>query len=320
MGGDLAETRSWDFVSNRTAWLDIMHHPESYPPQKLFRALEFMLTPIGMIVNCYNSDRCKLRKQEKGSDRNQQMLADWLKAISQEFSKYHIPYLKGHTGPDEFHRIRVEQYQPDKHKGLDEQWVFGHPQPLETIIPPEMCHSMLGLPAYPQLRIALMHGYDGNIELHDGLNIPCQFGFSGTTSPIMQMVFGFCDQAGQRDRLNRREQIEKYGMVLAGCNFHKQGYHTVFEVLPALEWTSHRLLGRPYVPRTPVQLVTDVTNILKSCTEKEEVHQVLDIILESSVLHYKEYCKHVEKLNLESGAEAFQPDADDLEHPSSPGK
>ncbi|KTD58605.1 hypothetical protein Lsai_1212 [Legionella sainthelensi] len=69
LGSNVAESRSKDVLDNQRLLIEILKNSQQVPPQKLFRVLEVVLSPLGMLANTYGGKFCKIAKaKQQGLD------------------------------------------------------------------------------------------------------------------------------------------------------------------------------------------------------------------------------------------------------------
>lgn len=110
----------------------------------------------------------------------------------------------------------------------------------------------------------------------------------------MQAALGFLRRSGKSDLVKNSEETIVLGMLLAGVNFYKQGYHNYYEVMPALNWVNHHVWKEDYVQLTPMELVRAVPKVLKQCVDSSSkmaplVSETLNLSTEHFELHHELY-------------------------------
>ena len=292
IGSNIKESRSQDMLGNHQELLRIIKDHKSISSQQLLRALEVVLSPLGIIVNGYGGPRCKIAQaKQAGNDISE--LEFFINKIMTSLGSFHVPYIKSPGSP--YAHLQMQAYKAGAQLSNDELVTVSHYL--------ECCSSKRGtMPEIPQIRSTIVSDPTGRtMHLHDHINIPHFFDVSGTTGALMQAALGFLHLAGRSDLVASPQDTIILGMVLAGCNFHKQGYHSLYEVLPALNWVNHHVWKKPFLQLTPIELLHAVSDSLKKCIEPSSqmaplVSNALDLTTEHSILHYDLYKDHVRTL------------------------
>jgi hypothetical protein len=286
LGSNLKESRSQYVLENHAELIRILTGEKQVPSQQLSRILEVVLSPLGMIANTYGTVQCKVAKAIK----EQRDVGDLERFMEQvmmpSLSLFHVPYIKAPGSP--YSHLQMQQYALGAEISEEERVTINHYL--------ECCaHKEGAPPAIPQLRSVIVKDPKGrSIHLHDHMNLPHFFDVSGTTGALMQASLGLLHKAGKSELVNGPDATISLGMVLAGCNFYKQGYHNYYEVLPALHWVNHNVWKQSFVELTPTELLHAVPDALMECvdpssTMAEKVGDTLDLVTEHFELHYDLY-------------------------------
>ncbi|VEB35608.1 Uncharacterised protein [Legionella sainthelensi] len=298
LGSNVAESRSKDVLDNQRLLIEILKNSQQVPPQKLFRVLEVVLSPLGMLANTYGGKFCKIAKaKQQGVD--VEALDNFMKEIIMPSLKpFHVPYIKAPGSP--YSHLQIEQYIHGAEISESELVTVNHFL--------ECCEGKQeNIPETPQLRsVKVLDPTGRTIQLHDHMNLPHFFDVSGTTGAVMQAAMGLLHKAGRSDLINTSEKTIQLGMVLVGCNFYKQGYHNYYEVLPALNWCNYHFWKENYVQLTPTELLHAVPHSLKECVDPSTlmasiIEDTMDLVTEHFDLHYELF-----KADLQAKAQQMQ--------------
>lgn len=293
IGSSIKESRSNDMLENQKQMVRILNEPDKVPPQQLLRILEVVLSPLGMLANTYGSPNCKITKaMAEGRDVEGLMrFMDTL--IMPSLSNYHVPYIKAPGSP--FAHLQMQQYAHGAEVSNEELVTINHYL--------ECCETKGGdIPDIPRLRSVVVNDPTGRtLQLHDRMNLPHFFDVSGTTGAVMQAALGLLHKAGKSNLVGSPQETIALGMLVAGCNFYKQGYHNYYEVLPALHWVNHHVWKQPYVQLTPTELLHAVPDSLNQCVDPsseiaETVTDALDLVTEHFELHHDLAIEHIQSL------------------------
>ncbi|ETO92724.1 hypothetical protein [Legionella oakridgensis] len=285
IGSNVKESRSQDVLEDTSELVSVLQDPEQVSPQRLLRVIEVVLSPLGMLANAYGSDLCKIKKaQQAGMDVSG--LEDFMHEIMPSLEPFHVPYIKAPGSP--YAHLQMQQYRLGAEITEEDLVTVNHF--LE-------CCSCKGskIPDIPQLRSVVVRDPTGRtIHLHDHLNLPHFFDVSGTTGAVMQAALGLLARAGRSDLVDGPHATMLLGMVIAGCNFYKQGYHNFYEVMPALNWVNHHVWKTEFEVLTPMQLLHAVPDALKECVDSSSrvapmVSETMDLVTEHFELHYDLY-------------------------------
>ncbi|KTC92193.1 hypothetical protein [Legionella cincinnatiensis] len=291
LGSNVKESRSKDMVENQSELIRILTGDKKVSPQQLSRVLEVVLSPLGMIANTYGSPHCKVAKAKK-EQRDIGDLERFMETVMMpSLSLFHVPYIKAPGSP--YAHLQMQQYAQGAPITDEERVTINHYL--------ECCaHKGGPLPEIPQLRSVIVRDPKGRtIHLHDHMNLPHFFDVSGTTGAVMQASLGLLHKAGKSGLVDGPHATIILGMVLAGCNFYKQGYHNYYEVLPALHWVNHNVWKQPFVELTPTELLHAVPESLKECVDPQssmapKVGDALDLVTEHFALHYELYKENLQ--------------------------
>ncbi|VEB32374.1 Uncharacterised protein [Legionella sainthelensi] len=286
LGSNVNESRSKDMILDQSELIRILTGEKTVPPQQLSRILEVVLSPLGTIANTYGTPYCKVAKAKK-EQRDIGNLEHFMdKVMMPSLSIFHVPYIKAPGSP--YAHLQMQQYAHGAPITEEERVTINHYL--------ECCSRKGGpLPEIPQLRSVIVKDPKGRtIQLHDHMNLPHFFDVSGTTGAVMQASLGLLHKAGKSGLVDGPNATIGLGMVLAGCNFYKQGYHNYYEVLPALHWVNHNVWKQPFVELTPTELLYAVPQLLKECVDPQSsmastVSDTLDLVTEHFALHYELY-------------------------------
>ncbi|KGP62262.1 hypothetical protein EP47_01400 [Legionella norrlandica] len=289
IGSSIKESRSQDVLEDQRRLISILQDPEKAPPQQLLRVLEVVLSPFGMLANTYGGKFCKIQKaKQEGKDVSG--LESFMGEMMLSLKPFHVPYIKSSGAP--YAHLQMQQYR------LGAQISEGELVTVNHYL--ECCTQKEGLiPEIPQLRSVVVKDPTGRtLHLHDHLNLPHFFDVSGTTGAVMQAALGLLHRAGRSDLVESPKAIMLLGMVLAGCNFYKQGYHNYYEVYPALQWVIHHVGEEKFKELAPIQLLQAVPEVLKGCVDPSSemspiVSEVMDLVTEHFELHYELYKQHL---------------------------
>ncbi|KTD53855.1 hypothetical protein Lsan_3519 [Legionella santicrucis] len=284
IGSNVAESRSKDVLENQRLLIEILKNNQQVPPQKLLRVLEVVLSPLGMLANAYGEKFCKIAKaKEQGKDVRE--LEKFMEEIIMPSLKpFHVPYIKAQGSP--YSHLQLQEYIHGAEISESELVTVNHFL--------ECCEGKQdSIPEIPKLRsVKVLDPTGRTIQLHDHMNLPHFFDVSGTTGAVMQAAMGLLHKAGRSDLINTTEKTTQLGMVLAGCNFYKQGYHNYYEVLPALNWCNCHFWKENYVQLTPTELLHAVPDSLKECVNPSTpmasiIDDTLDLVTEHFDLHHE---------------------------------
>lgn len=293
VGGDIKESRSIGLISNTDTWLKTLQNYKNLPINKLSRILETVISPLGNILNTLDTPHSLIKKaQNKQIDIGK--LEDFIKSINEVCKKYYIPYIKGSEGP--FFHLTSKQYVEGEF--LYSREIATLSQYLENCEDCEghdwsMNQNLAGVPHLRRLKI--FDPTNRSALLHGGFNVPHYFDVSGTTGAVMQAIMGILDLADQRHLLANPDDYRTFGMVFAGCNFTKQGFHNFYEIYPALEWGAENIYKvKGLYNIQPRKLVEVTSNLLKTCVDPlSNMHKTIidaaDIFKEHSIRHYEIY-------------------------------
>ncbi|CEG58669.1 hypothetical protein [Legionella fallonii] len=286
VGSNVNESRSKDVLGDHSGLVRILNNARKVPPQQLLRVLEVVLSPLGMLANAHGGQFDKIEKAKKdGKDIGN--LDAFMQDMMQALKQYHVPYIKAPGSP--YAHLQMEQYMEGAQVSDDELVTINHFL--------ECCSSGKGgnIPPIPQLRSVVVRDQTGRtIHLHDHLNLPHFFDVSGTTGAVMQAALGLLSKGGKSDLVKGPEATVLLGMLLAGVNFYKQGYHNFYEVLPALNWVNHHIWDIGYVQQTPTELVRAVPEVLTQCVNPSSkmaplVCDAMALATEHFELHHELY-------------------------------
>ncbi|HBI22069.1 MAG TPA: hypothetical protein DDY37_05735, partial [Legionella sp.] len=246
-----------------------------------------------MIANGYGSSFCKLSKAKKAG-RDVSELDDTMKGMMPLLASFHIPYIKWQNGP--FDDLKMNEWRQGAALSDTEYVTVSHF--LQNV------GSNEAQATYPEIRSVVVNDSSGRtMALHDHLNLPHFFDVSGTTGALMQAACGLLHKAGRPDLIDSPDTALHLGMVLAGCNFYKQGFHNFYEVLPSLSWSNHHIFKTDFKVSTPIELIHDVKTTLTNCTNQSSqvypiVGDAMHLVTEHAELHYELYKQDVRKTAL----------------------
>jgi hypothetical protein len=293
IGANIEESRSKMLIGNQQEFIRHLAS-DKVPPQKKLRVLEAALSPIGMTANAFGTKFCKIAYAKKNG-KEVKKLCSFFESLMPSLQQFHVPYIKAPGSP--FAHLQMQAYKE------------GAPISNEDLITEAHFLECVGnspCPEVPQLRSVVVKDKTGrSIELHDRYNLPHFFDVSGTTGAVMQVAMGMLKEAGRLDLVDTPEKIQRLGMILAGCNFYKQGFHNFYEVLPALSWVTHHVLkDQPYIQRTPSELVSDVAKVIEQSVDKSNsvcqlVPDIMRIVSEHAEIHRQAYMRYVEQIQNE---------------------
>lgn len=290
IGSSIKESRSKDVLEDHSGLVKILVNHRNVPPQQFLRVLEVVLSPLGMLANGYGSNYDKIKNAVKeGKDIGD--LASFMDDIMTSLGQFHVPYIKAPGSP--FAHLQMKQYMQGADISDEELVTVNHF--LECL-----SSDKKNIPDIPQLRSVIVKDPTGRtLHLHDRLNLPHFFDVSGTTGAVMQAAMGLLHRAGKLNLVNDSETVIRFGMLVAGVNFYKQGYHNYYEVLPALNWVNHHINKEEYKQLTPAELVRAVPEALKQCVNQSSaiapiINDAMNLATEHFELHeqlYKEDIK-----------------------------
>lgn len=286
LGSNVNESRSRDIIGDPSELIPILTGDKKVSPQQLSRVLEVVLSPLGTLANTYGTPYCKVAKAKKEQKDIGDLERFMDNVMMPSLSLFHVPYIKAPGSP--YAHLQMQQYAQGAQITEEERVTINHYL--------ECCSRKGGpIPEIPQLRSVIVKDPKGRtIHLHDHMNLPHFFDVSGTTGAVMQASLGLLHKAGKSGLVNGPNATIGLGMVLAGCNFYKQGYHNYYEVLPALHWVNHNVWKQPFVELTPTELLYAVPKLLKECIDPQSsmasaVGDTLDLVTEHFALHYELY-------------------------------
>ncbi len=287
IGASAPESRSRDVLENHDLLIKILKGEHQTTPQQFLRVLEVVLSPLGMIANAYGSNNCKIERA-KNAGKDVVGLENFIKELMDSLKSFHVPYIKAPGSP--FAHLQMQLYTQGAQISDAELVTVSHF--LESLANKSTDDPM---PNIPQLRSVIVNDATGRtLHLHDHMNLPHFFDVSGTTGAIMQASLGLLFKAGRLDLAKDPHETLLLGMVIAGCNFYKQGYHNYYEVLPALNWVNHNVWKEEYKQLTPTELLHTVPSLLKECVDPSSqmatiINDTTNLVTEHFELHYELY-------------------------------
>jgi len=297
VGGNIEESRSVNLLRNIDGWLETLKVYQALPISKLSRLLETVISPIGTICHTFGSPHCLITKaQKRGLDIGH--LEDFILILKGHSDKYYIPYIKGTDGP--FMHLTSKEYVEGEDLSPKELVTLNNYLENCEDVAMGRRNDFEEIADTPNLRrVKITDPTMRSQILHIGLNVPHYFDVSGTAGAAMQTVMGILDLAKKIHLLATPDDFRKFGMIFAGCNFTKQGYHNFYEVLPTLEWGVEKIYKERGVYKLhPVKLVETTGKLLIDCVDPSSsmlpiIRDANDIIIEHSTMHYETYKKEL---------------------------
>ncbi len=303
IGSNTPESRSRDILENHDFLIKVLKREHQTPPQQFLRVLEVVLSPLGMIANAYGSSNCKIEKA-KNAGKDVVALEIFIKELMVSLNSFHVPYIKAPGSP--FAHLQMQLYTQGAQISEEELVTVSHY--LESLVNNGTDNSM---PEVPQLRCVIVNDATGRtLHLHDHMNLPHFFDVSGTTGAIMQASLGLLSKAGKLDLAKAPHDTLLLGMLIAGCNFYKQGYHNYYEVLPALNWVNHNVWKEEYKQLTPMELLHAMPSLLSECVDPSSqmaalINDTTSLVTEHFELHYQLYREDLQnRAKIEQAASA----------------
>ncbi len=288
IGSSVPESRSRDVLENHDLLIKILKGEHQVPPQQFLRVLEVVLSPLGMIANSYGSNNCKIEKAKKAG-KDVAGLENFINELMVSLKNFHVPYIKAPGSP--FAHLQMQLYTQGAQISDAELVTVSHY--LESLSNNVTDDCLM--PNIPLIRSVIVCDATGRtLHLHDHMNLPHFFDVSGTTGAVMQASLGLLSKAGRLDLVKDPQGTLLLGMVIAGCNFYKQGYHNYYEVLPALNWVNHNVWNEEYKQLTPMELLHAIPNLLNECVDPSSqmaaiINDTTSLVTEHFELHYQLY-------------------------------
>lgn len=269
VGCDKSESRALIYMNSPGLLMKTLAcAPEN--PQELVLALESILSPLGMLIRAYGTPFCHIAKAKaQGIDVGD--LERLVRSLVEEFAPYITQHIR--SKGELYQDLRFEPHKPGDE--LKEGWVTTHPVSLPRV-------SMGGTPDLRRLKTN-----DSEVlNFQKTWNFPLYFGVSGTTGALMLATLGFLHQGRKLDLVDSPEKCIRAGMVLAGGPYHLNGYHSPYEVYPALYRMLQIFKGEASYHLSEEEINSGVALIMPECVDPESeaatlVASVMPLIAEA---------------------------------------